>query len=130
MAEPDLSLPRTAELLEAEIEEGFFTRGAQVAVELHGEGGGSLELGDDGRGQPVVADTVFRVYCTIKPVTVLAIARLVDDGTLDLDEPLRERLPDYRVLEDGEVTLRRVLNEPYAAALKRSQLRLATVGCK
>ena len=117
MAEPDLSLPRTAELLEAEIEEGLFTRGAQVAVDLHGEGGGSLELGDDGRGQPVVADTVFRVYCTIKPVTVLAIARLVDDGTLDLDEPLRERLPDYRVLEDGEVTLRRVLN--HTAGLHR-----------
>ena len=49
---------------------------------------GRSALGDDGRGTPVEPDTVFRVYCTIKPVTVLAVARLVDDGTLDLDEPL------------------------------------------
>ena len=88
MAEPDFSLPRTTELLEAEIEEGLFTRGAQVAVDVYGEGQGSLAMGDDGRGTPVEQDTVFRVYCTIKPVTVLAVAKLVDDGTLDLDEPL------------------------------------------
>ena len=117
MAEPDFSLPRTTELLEAEIEEGLFTRGAQVAVDLYGEGQGSLAMGDDGRGTPVEQDTVFRVYCTIKPVTVLAVAKLVDSGTLDLDEPLRERLPEYRVLADGQVTLRRVLN--HTAGLHR-----------
>jgi CubicO group peptidase (beta-lactamase class C family) len=113
----DLALDRTAELLESEIEEGLFTRGAQVAVDLAGVGRASLALGDDGRGGPVEDDTVFRVYCTIKPVTVLAIARLVDDGTLDLDEPLRDRLPAYRVLQDGAVTLRRVLN--HTAGLHR-----------
>jgi CubicO group peptidase (beta-lactamase class C family) len=57
------------------------------------------------------------VYCTIKPVTVLAIARLVDDGTLELDEPLCEKLPMYQVLADGSITLRRVLN--HTAGLHR-----------
>jgi CubicO group peptidase (beta-lactamase class C family) len=113
----DITLERTAELLESEIEEGLFTRGAQVAVNLAGVGQATLALGDDGRGGQVEDDTVFRVYCTIKPVTVLAIARLVDDGTLELDEPLRERLPMYRVLDDGSVTLRRVLN--HTAGLHR-----------
>jgi CubicO group peptidase (beta-lactamase class C family) len=113
----DLTLPRTTELLEDEIEEGLFTRGAQVAVHLDGVGGGSLALGDDGRGQPVEHDTVFRVYCTIKPVAVLAIGRLVADGTLDLDAALDEWLPSYRVLADGQVTLRRVLN--HTAGLHR-----------
>lgn len=116
MSGDELDLARTRELLEAEIEEGLFTRGAQVAVQLDGERA-SLELGDDGRGQPVEAHTVFRVYCTIKPVTVLAIAHLVDDGTLDLDEPLCERLPSYRILSDGLVTLRTVLN--HTAGLHR-----------
>ena len=118
MAEPDLTLPRTAELLEAEIEEGLFTRGAQVAVDLRRHRdrarSSSATTGGAGRSSPT---RVFRVYCTIKPVTVLAVARLVDDGTLDLDEPLRERLPSYRVLADGAVTLRRVIN--HTAGLHR-----------
>lgn len=36
----------------------------------------------------------------------------------------------WDLAREADGTLRRVLNEPYAAALGRSQLRLATVGCK
>ncbi len=113
----DLDLPMTTELLEAEIEEGLFTRGAQVAVDVGGTDQASIALGDDGRGRPVQTDTVFRVYCTIKPVTVLAIARLVDEGEVDLETPLREWLPSYKVLADGSVNLRRVMN--HTAGLHR-----------
>lgn len=107
---------RTLARLHRELDEGLFTRGAQVAVEL----GGALvldeALGDAGTGEPVTPEHVFRVYCTIKPVTAVAVARLVDAGVLALDEPLADRLPDLAVLEGG-VTLRHVLT--HTAGLQR-----------
>ncbi|CAN5561391.1 serine hydrolase domain-containing protein [soil metagenome] len=111
------AFPATTRFLEGEVADGLFTRGTQVVLEQGGETVLALALGDDGRGTPVHHDTVFRVYCTIKPVTALAIARLVDDGTLDLDGPLAARLPQFRALEDGEVTLRHVLD--HTAGLHR-----------
>ncbi len=103
------SFPETARILEEDVDEGYFTKGAQIAVEVDGRPALSLALGDDGRGNPVQLDTVFRVYCTIKPVTALAVARLVDDGILELDAPLDRHLDDFAALSDGEVALRHVL---------------------
>lgn len=111
------AFPETTRFLEAEVADGLFTRGAQIVLQQGGSPVLALALGDDGRGTPVQHDTVFRVYCTIKPVTALAVARLVDDATLDLDEPLVDRLPEFRVLADGKVTLRHVLN--HTAGLHR-----------
>jgi CubicO group peptidase (beta-lactamase class C family) len=54
-------------------------------------------------------ETIFKVYCSIKPVTTLAVARLVDTVRVDLEEPLRAWLPSFAVLARGDVTLRHVL---------------------
>ncbi|HET7502976.1 MAG TPA: serine hydrolase domain-containing protein [Kofleriaceae bacterium] len=43
---------------------------------------------------PMDADTVFRVGSLSKSVVALGVMRLVDQGKLDLDRPLREILPD------------------------------------
>ena len=107
---PTVDFARTLSNIEGEVEEGIFTRGAQVSVRVGGEELFSSALGEAGNGTPMTAGSVLRVYCAIKPVTALAVARQVDAGTLDLDEPLHERLPDVRALADGAVTLRHVLN--------------------
>ena len=107
---PTVDFARTLRNIEGEVEEGIFTRGAQVSVRVGGEELFSSALGEAGNGTPMTAGSVLRVYCAIKPVTALAVARQVDAGTLDLDEPLHERLPDVRALADGAVTLRHVLN--------------------
>jgi len=99
----------TTRLLESEVEDGLFTRGAQVSVWVDGEPAASLALGDDGTGRPMSTSTVSRVYCTIKPVTAVAVARQIDAGVLDLDEPLAGHLSEVRSLADGAVTLRHVL---------------------
>lgn len=65
----------------------------------------------------MTSETVLRVYCTIKPITAMAIAKLVDAGTLDLDEPLVEQLPGPAALADGKITVRHVLN--HTAGLHR-----------
>ena len=45
--------------------------------------------------------TVFRVYCTIKPVLAVAVAKAVDGGLVDLDEPLDQRFPEIRGVAGG-----------------------------
>jgi CubicO group peptidase (beta-lactamase class C family) len=99
---------RTLERLEYELEEMQFTRGAQVAVDYRGERVFDVGLGDAGFGDTVTQEHLFRVYCTIKPVLAVAVAKLVDAGALDLDEPLEPRLPDVTLLRNG-VTLQHVL---------------------
>jgi CubicO group peptidase (beta-lactamase class C family) len=67
-----------------------------------------IALGDDGTGAELLPSTVFRVYCTIKPVLALAVARLVEAGALDLDAPLDARWPHARAVAGG-VTARQLL---------------------
>jgi CubicO group peptidase (beta-lactamase class C family) len=44
---------------------------------------------------PVDGDTVFRIGSTTKTFTGTAIMRLVDQGKVDLDAPVRRYLPDF-----------------------------------
>ena len=104
--------PRTRRFLAAEVSRGDFTRGVQVCVELSGERVLDLVDGDDGLGRAVDHETLFKTYCTTKPVTALAVANLVDKGTLDLDErlgPSRPCFAGYRALSASDITLRHVL---------------------
>lgn len=61
---------------------------------------------------PVTADTLFQIGSITKTVTCTAIMRLVEEGKLSLDIPIRAYLPDLR-LQDGkaaeQVTLRHLL---------------------
>ncbi len=98
----------TRQRLEYEFGDERFMRGAQVVVEVDGERLLDVALGDNGLGEPLTAEHIFRVYCTIKPFLAVLIARLVEAGALTLDEPLSTHLPDLRCLHDG-VTLRHVM---------------------
>ncbi|MBX3286309.1 MAG: beta-lactamase family protein [Actinobacteria bacterium] len=113
----ELALPETTARLEAEVGDAIFTRGAQLAIRVGDAPAVTSAVGDDGRGRPVADDTVFRVYCTIKPVTAVAVARLVDAGELDLDEPLGGLVAELPAVAEGTVTLRDVLS--HAAGLHR-----------
>jgi CubicO group peptidase (beta-lactamase class C family) len=99
----------TREVIEADIAEGLFTRGAQICVSLDGEVVLDACMGEDGLGRAIRPDTIFRIYCSIKPVTAVAVANLVDSGRLDLDRPLAETLGRRPVL-DGGLTARSLLN--------------------
>jgi CubicO group peptidase (beta-lactamase class C family) len=99
---------RTLERLEMELDQGMFTRGAQVTVHVDSERVLDLALGDAGLGAPMTPEHILRVYCTIKPFLAVAVARLVERGAVTLDEPLDARLPGIASLVDG-VTLRHVL---------------------
>src|SRR6266511_3146587 len=62
---------------------------------------------------PVDGDTVFRIGSTTKTFTGTTVMRLVEQGLLDLDAPVRTYLPDFRVADEAaaaRVTLRQCLN--------------------
>ena len=100
--------PATRASVERELCEYRSTHGVQIAVTRHGEPVLDLAAGDDGTGKPATTSSVFRVYCTTKPLLATVIAGLVDDDTIDLDEPLTSHLGDIPVLAGG-VTWRHLL---------------------
>ncbi|HKE68479.1 MAG TPA: serine hydrolase domain-containing protein [Nocardioidaceae bacterium] len=51
-------------------------------------------------GQPMTPETLFPVASVSKVYTATLAMQLVDDGLLDLDRPIRDVLPDFRVADD------------------------------
>ena len=49
---------------------------------------------------PVDTDTLFQIGSISKTFTTAAAMRLVDDGTLDLDRPVRTYLPQFRLASE------------------------------
>ena len=123
--------------------------------ELHVEAFGNLDVGGN---RPVRRDSIFRIASITKPITAAATLAVLEDGLLELDEPVDELLPelaDRRVLRqmDGPlddtvpaeraVTTRDLLTftfgfgmtlemftapEPWPIFTASEQLKLATLG--
>jgi CubicO group peptidase (beta-lactamase class C family) len=104
----DLDFARTRERLAYELRDNEFTRGVQMTVEQSGAEVLNVALGDDGTGGALLRSTVFRVYCTAKPILAIAIARLVELRMLDIDAPLDTRWPQMPAVAGG-VTARHLL---------------------
>lgn len=62
--------------------------------------------------EPVIDDAVFQIGSITKVWTTMLVMQLVDEGLLDLDAPVREILPDFRLADDESpsVTVRALLN--------------------
>ncbi|WP_308467700.1 serine hydrolase domain-containing protein [Rathayibacter soli] len=63
--------------------------------------------------QPVTGDTLFRIGSTTKTVTGTAMMRLVEQGKVGLDAPVRTYLPDFATSDPSvawQVTVRQLLN--------------------
>ena len=58
-------------------------------------------------GEPMTTDAVFRIGSLTKPFVGTIVMQLVDDGLVDLDEPLSTYLPDTPV--GGDVRVRDLL---------------------
>lgn len=62
---------------------------------------------------PIDATTLFQIGSITKTFTATAVMRLVEQGKLDLDVPIRTYLPNLRLADDAvaqRVTLRHALN--------------------
>ena len=64
------------------------------AAYLHGYG-----YRDVAAGQPIAADTIFRIYSMTKPVASVGIMQLYERGLLQLDDPVSEYVAGFDRLE-------------------------------
>ena len=94
--------------------EGSLVPGAQLGVLCEGEnavvGAGVLSKRT---GLPVHADSVFQIGSNTKTWTATQAMQLVDAGTLDLDAPVLEYLPEFELADKTiacEITPRNLLS--------------------
>ena len=93
------------------------THGAEV-VFAQGFGATSVEEG----ALPITPQTIFRIASTTKLLVGIAIMRLVEVGTLDLDLPIKRYIPELRLSQperEQSVTLRQLLSHTSGLATFR-----------
>jgi CubicO group peptidase (beta-lactamase class C family) len=63
-----------------------------------------LGLADVAAGKPATSDTLFRVASISKMFVGLAVLKLVEEGKLDLDAPVKRLVPDVAFTNAWEAT--------------------------
>ena len=61
----------------------------------------SFGVRDPGTKAPVTSDTIFRIYSMSKPITTVAAMMLVEEGKLQLDDPLSKYIPSFANVKVG-----------------------------
>ena len=70
--------------------------------------------GAAGEGRPIRADTPFYIGSVTKSFTALAVMQLVEAGKIDLDQPVKDYLPWFKVADPdatARITVRHLLNQ-------------------
>src|SRR5438874_2941670 len=61
----------------------------------------SFSVRDPGTKEPMTTDTIFRIYSMSKPITTVAAMMLVEEGKLQLEEPLSKYIPAFANVKVG-----------------------------
>ena len=88
--------------------------GAAIAIIDDGAIVHATGFGNDGRGNPITADTPFWIGSNTKSITALAIMQLSEAGAIDLDAPVQQYLPDFALADPeaaASITVRHLLNQ-------------------
>ncbi|GAB2560453.1 serine hydrolase domain-containing protein [Nocardia heshunensis] len=106
---PDSELARRL----AELIDKHEVPGAQVAVLADGEiTDAAAGLLNTATGVAATTDSVFQIGSVTKTWTSTLVMQLVDEGLVELDAPLRQYLPDFRVRDEqaaATITIRQLL---------------------
>ena len=101
-------LTRVRDVLSQYVDAGFVPGAVAVVArrgEVHIEAIGNLAFEGEGAKTPMAADTICRTGSMSKPIAAACVMTLVEDGTLRLDDPVDEFLPelaDLTVLADPD----------------------------
>jgi CubicO group peptidase (beta-lactamase class C family) len=108
---------RSGEMRLADRMEHYKIPGVSIAVINEGrvEWARGFGVKEAGRVDPVAADTLFQAGSISKPVAAMAALRLVQEGKVDLDSDVNDRLKTWKVPENEftkarKVTLRQLLS--------------------
>jgi CubicO group peptidase (beta-lactamase class C family) len=90
-------LAKLGEVLRQEVEQGRLP-GAVVLVARKGKLAYAEALGwqDKGQGVPMALDSIFRLYSMTKPLASVALMQLVEDGKVQLTDPVSKFLPAFK----------------------------------
>lgn len=89
----DLGLSSVRALFDAEVEQGLQS-GVQLSVSYRGEVV-DIATGDNGAGAELTNATTVPWTCSSKPLGAIAFAAAWETGTVDLDTPVVDVLPDF-----------------------------------
>lgn len=110
------SREEVAEFLQIELARRATERGvpgAAVAVVLDGEiVEHAVGVLSTATGVEATLESVFQIGSITKAWTATMVMQLVDDGLIELDEPIRTYLPEFRLSDDsaaGTITVRHLL---------------------
>lgn len=86
--------------------------GARFAVAIDGEIVLDIRAGfaDRARTRPFAEDTLTPVFSTTKAMAALLMARLVDEGRLDYDQPVADVWPEFAAAGKAEATVAMALS--------------------
>jgi CubicO group peptidase (beta-lactamase class C family) len=95
-------LKRLTALFQAEVEKGTFP-GAVILVTRHGKIGYFEAIGfqDREKQQPMRREPIFRIASMTKPIVSVAAMMLVEEGKLQLGDPVSAYLPEFKNLKVG-----------------------------
>jgi CubicO group peptidase (beta-lactamase class C family) len=117
-AEPEPPAAAPIEAIDAHVAEGLQANRVPGAALVVVDGDGQVHLRGFGRtargGQPVTPDTPFVIGSVTKSMTALAVLQLVEDGLVDLDDPVVRHLDGFQVRPSSwsdQVTVRRLLEQ-------------------
>lgn len=93
-------LDRIGKAFRQEIDQGALP-GAVIMVARGGELVSSTALGmqDPQTDEPMVEDSIFRIYSMTKPILSVAAMMLMEEGTLQLTDPVSKFLPEFEDLQ-------------------------------
>src|SRR5262249_29998329 len=80
--------------------------GGMLMIQRNGETAyfSSFGVRDPGTSAPMTPDTIFRIYSMSKPITTVAAMMLVEEGKLQLDEPVSKYIPAFANVKVGVET--------------------------
>lgn len=95
-------LERITAYLKNEIDTGKLP-GAIMLIQRHGKTVyfESLGMRDVATKAPMTRDTIFRIYSMSKPITTVAAMMLLEEGKLQLDEPVSKYIPAFKDTKVG-----------------------------
>ena len=93
--------PADIDRLAARVERTFAVPGLSIAIVKDGDVAFAKGYGVRAAGRPgdVDADTLFGIGSNTKAFTVAALAMLVDEGRLDWDDKVIDRLPGFQLMD-------------------------------
>lgn len=104
----DSILPKTCAVLRQGMAERLHL-GAQVAVVRRGQTVADAALGEAHPGEPLRADHILPWLSASKPIAAMAIAQLVEQGRLRLDDRVSAHLPEFAAGGKESITVRHLL---------------------